>query len=102
MSGASRGRQRSNDKAATLPRLRACRWRRQAHPSRQSLPENSIAPGAAANLHRVHSNGDFASASRRKNSLFDLATRAKFDKLIAEIDEAGATIIGLPAPILAE
>jgi hypothetical protein len=32
----------------------------------------------------------------------DAATRAKFDKLIAEIDEVGATIIGLPAPILAE
>ena len=32
----------------------------------------------------------------------DAATRAKFDKLIAEIDEVGATIIGLPAPIPAE
>ena len=32
----------------------------------------------------------------------DAATRAKLDKLIAEIDEVGATIIGLPAPILAE
>jgi type IV secretion system protein VirD4 len=32
----------------------------------------------------------------------DAATRAKFDKLIAEIDEVGATIVGLPAPIPAE
>jgi type IV secretion system protein VirD4 len=32
----------------------------------------------------------------------DAATRAKFDKLISEIDEVGATIIGLPAPIPAE
>ena len=27
----------------------------------------------------------------------DAATRGKFDKLIAEIDEVGATIVGLPA-----
>jgi len=32
----------------------------------------------------------------------DPATRARFDKLIGEIDEVGATIIGLPAPIPAE
>jgi type IV secretion system protein VirD4 len=32
----------------------------------------------------------------------DAATRARFDKLIAEIDEVGATIMGLPAPIPAE
>jgi hypothetical protein len=32
----------------------------------------------------------------------DAATRIRFDKLIAEIDEVGATIVGLPAPIPAE
>ena len=32
----------------------------------------------------------------------DPATRAKFDKLIAEIDEAGATIVGVPAPVAAD
>ena len=37
-----------------------------------------------------------------KQKTNDPATRAKFDKLIAEIDEVGGTIVGLPAPILAE
>ncbi len=32
----------------------------------------------------------------------DPATRVKFDKLIAEIDEVGGTIVGFPAPIPAE
>ena len=34
-----------------------------------------------------------------KQKTDDPATRAKFDKLIAEIDEVGGTIVGLPAPI---
>jgi hypothetical protein len=37
-----------------------------------------------------------------KQKTNDPATRAKFDKLIAEIDEVGGTIVGLPAPISAE
>jgi type IV secretion system protein VirD4 len=37
-----------------------------------------------------------------KQKTTDSATRAKFDKLIAEIDEVGGTIVGLPAPISAE
>ena len=37
-----------------------------------------------------------------KQKTDDPATRAKFDKLIAEIDEAGATIVGVPAPVAAD
>jgi len=37
-----------------------------------------------------------------KQKTNDPATRAKFDKLIAEIDEVGATIVGLPTAIPAE
>jgi len=37
-----------------------------------------------------------------KQKTNDPATRAKFDKLIAEIEEVGGTIVGLPARIPAE
>jgi len=39
----------------------------------------------------------FLESEKRKAN--DPATRAKFDKLIAEIDEVGSTITGLPAII---
>jgi hypothetical protein len=42
----------------------------------------------------------FLEGEKRKAD--DPATRAKFDKLIAEIDEVGSTITGLPALIPAE
>ena len=42
----------------------------------------------------------FLESEKQKTN--DPAIRAKFDKLIAEIDEVGATIVGLPAPIPAE
>ncbi len=37
-----------------------------------------------------------------KQKTKDPATRARFNKLIAEIDEVGSTIVGLPAPLPAE
>jgi hypothetical protein len=42
----------------------------------------------------------FLESEKRKAN--DPATRAKFDKLIAEIDEVGSTITGLPGIISAE
>ena len=70
---------RSNDNAPTLPRLCACRSHPQALPSRPSPSENSIAPGAAANPHRVQSNEVFASALRAKtlNSFYKRFKRAQ-------------------------